>query len=255
MLGRDTASQSTYRARRGFDAMAVLGLLLTLALHGGIVGFIYVRKVAEAAQPPPPGDRYVVARLVRLGKKRHPKKLPNKVVSPPPTEKPKTVSYDADADDPPPRRVKAPPKPRDADASDRMRRALEKAAMLSEGDREIEAEGDPNGVAGGTATEASAGDPYITRIADIWNRTWTLPAIIPADEAKGLQVLMVLRIDGQGNLKLPVEFDQGSGNAHFDASVKAAWARIRTIPAPPADRRASILANGLALKLTWKGLQ
>jgi hypothetical protein len=235
--------------------MALLGLLATLALHGGVAGIIYVRQVAAASAPPAPAEKYVVARLVRLGKKRDPKRLPQKVVPPPPTEKPETVSYDAAADDPPPRRDKPRPKQRDAQVSDRMRRALERAALLGEAQREIEAEGDPNGVAGGTATEASAGDPYITRIADIWNRTWTLPAIIPSDDAQGLQVLMVLRIDGEGNIRLPVEFDRGSGNPHFDASIKAAWARIRKIPAPPAGRRASILVNGLALKLTWKGLQ
>lgn len=243
---------SLYAPRR-FDPVAIIGLFATLLLHGGIVGVVYARRLAEANRPPPPAETYVVARLVRLGKKREPKLLPQKVVPQPATVKPEAVSYDADASDPPKPKDKKPDP--DAKLSDKMRQSLEKAALLNEAQREIEAEGDPSGVAGGTATEAGEGDPYMTRIADLWIRTWTLPAIIPREEAKQLSVLMVLRIDERGQIEFPIVLDKSSGNEHFDNSVKAAWQQIKELPLPPPERLPSILANGMALKLTWRGLQ
>lgn len=244
-----------YLIRPKFDAMTVVAVIVTLLLHGGVVAAIYVKRVVLVDQPPPP-QAFVVARLVRLGKKRNPRKLPNKIVPQAPTKKQETVNLNADANDAPNKKKPKKPRPdRDAAIDDRMRHALEKAALMEQAQREIEAEGDPSGVVGGTATEAGEGDPYMTRIADLWNRTWSLPVIIPKDEAKRLYVLMVLRVDGQGNIQLPIEFDRSSGDPHFDNSVKAAWAQIRRVPAPPPERRASILANGLALKLTWRGIQ
>jgi phenylpropionate dioxygenase-like ring-hydroxylating dioxygenase large terminal subunit len=197
----------------------------------------------------------VVARLVRLGKKREPKKLPNKVLPRPPTKKVEAVSYEADASDPPQPKKKKEKPDRDATLGDRMRRSLDKAALFEAAQAEIEAEGDPSGVVGGTATEAGEGDAYMTRIADLWNRTWTLPVIIPREEAKQLSVLLVLKIDREGTIEFPIAFDKSSGNDYFDSSIRAAWQEIRRLPLPPPDRMASILANGLALKLTWKGLQ
>ena len=55
--------------------------------------------------------------------------------------------------------------------------------------------------------------------------------------------------------QFPLQFDRRSGNPHFDSSIALAWQRIRKIPIPPPDRLASILANGLALKLNWRGIQ
>lgn len=246
-------SDRPYSARRGFEPMTLVGLLFTVCVHGGVVGAVVYLKRASASAPPP-AEEYVVARLVRLGKKRNPKHLPKKVVPTPPTVKQETVSYNAEADDAPVKK-KHKDKPKHAVVSDRMQHSLDKAALLERADEEIEAEGDPEGVAGGTAATAEAGDPYLTRIADLWRRTWTLPAIIPREEASKLQVLMVLHIDETGAIIFPIEFDRSSGNEHFDNSIKAAWRRIRRLPMPPPDRLASMLANGLALKLTWKGLQ
>ena len=136
-----------------------------------------------------------------------------------------------------------------------MQASLDRAELMAAAQQEIEQEGSPDGVAGGTARTASEGDAYMTRIADLWNRAWSLPSIIPREEAKSLFVLLVLNIDKNGRLQFPLQFDKSSGNAHFDNSVKAAWKKIGKIPLPPLDRFAAILANGLGLKHTWRGLQ
>jgi hypothetical protein len=243
--------------RRRFEPIAIMGVVVTLLLHGGTIGGVLLyRETLSAAEKPPPPPSYVVAKLVRKGKPRKKKKLPNKQVPQPATRKQETVDYTADADDAPARKKKdEPPRDRDAKVSDKLRRSLDKAELLAQAQREIEQEGSPDGVAGGTATEAGEGDPYMTKIADLWQRNWSLPAIIPRDEAKDLYVLLVLHIDEKGNIQFPLEFDRKSGNAHFDNSIVSAWKKIGKIPLPPPDRMASILANGLGLKHTWKGLR
>jgi hypothetical protein len=169
--------------------------------------------------------------------------------------KTETIDLSADAEEAPNPKKKKEEKDRDAQDSDRIRHSLNMAEVLAQGEQEIEGEGSPDGVVGGTATSAEDGDPYMTKLADIWDRNWDLPSIIPESEARGLYVLIVLQIDKNGNIKFPLSFDRSSGNNHFDNSIRAAWQRIQQIPLPPNDRYASILANGLPLKLTYKGLQ
>lgn len=241
--------------RRRFEPITIIGLAFTVALHvGSVIGVvIYKRKQAEAHIPPPPRT-YVVAKLVRLGKPRDKNKLPDKEVPRVATVKPKGVSLDADPNEKP---KPKPKRKRDRDAvnSDRLRRSFDKASAFAKIQPDKLGEGDPNGVRGGTAKKGSRGDMYMTRLADLWNRTWSLPSIITPKDAKKLYVLIVLRIDSSGRIKLPLKFDRRSGNSHFDGSISAAWTRIGKIPLPPGDRLASILANGLALKLNWRGMR
>ncbi len=244
----------SYGQSKRFEPIHILGILATIALHGGVVvGVILYRQALMAASNGPPPESYVVAKLVRLGKPRDPKMLPKKHIPQPATKKEETVDYSADADDAPNKTQKKEKK--DAKLSDKLRNSLEKADLLAQAQQEIEQEGDPNGVPNGTATSAQAGDPYITKIADLWNRTWSLPAVIPSDEASSLYVLIVIHIDQNGAVQFPIQFDRPSGNTIFDNSITTAWKRIGQIPLPPPDRFASIMANGLALKLNWKGIQ
>ncbi len=251
------SDEVSFLRKRGFEPIAILGAVVTILLHGGaIVGVTLYRRSLQAAEKPPPPPSYVVAQLLRLGKPIDPKKMPDKILPREATHKEEGVDLGADANDAPSKKQKKD-EDRDSKVSDKMRRALGKAELLSEAQRQIdsEGEGDPNGVAGGTATKASGGDPYITKIADLWNRTWSLPSVIPRSEAQTLYVLVTLKIDAQGTLQLPLQFDRRSGNAVFDNSISAAWTAIKQLPQPPPDRFAAILAHGLRLKLNWKGLQ
>ena len=246
----------------------LFGLVVTALLHGGLIAAVVIQRAAlnaEAAEAP----KYVVAKLVRLGKPRDKKLVPNKVVAPPvQAEPPKPVPIDPTPEKPKAVKEEKPskraerkrerPKTRRTEtkqsARERLDRALARAETLAKADREIEQEGQLDGVPTGTVDTAEEGDRYMTRIADLWNRAWSLPAIIPRDEAKELYVLIVLRIDRDGQIQFPIRFDRRSGNVHFDSSVTDAWKRIGALPLPPPDRLARILANGLALKLNWRGL-
>lgn len=242
------------RNRKRFEPLAIVGLIGTILLHGGaVVGVLLYRRALLAEEKPPPIGSYVVAKLVRLGKPRDPNKLPNKEIPQRATRKEEGIDLSADVSDAPAR--KRDRDLRKVDVSDKLRNALDKAELLAQAQQEIEGEGSPDGVAGGTARTAQEGDPYMTKLADMWIRTWSLPAVIPADEARRLYVLVVLRIDANGVIQFPLQFDRRSGNALFDNSIIAAWKQIKQIPKPPPDRFASILANGLPLKLNWEGMQ
>ncbi len=256
MSEREQPIAATYLGRRrGFEPITIIGLIFTVLLHGGaLVGaIIYKRKQAEATKPPPPLAKYVVAKLVRLGKPRDKNKLPDKEVPRVATVKKTGVSYDGDPDAKPTPKKKR--RDRDAQVSDKLRRSFDKAAAFAKISDQADQEGSPDGVAGGTAKKASKGDRYMTRIADIWNRTWSLPAIISPKKAKSLFVLVVIRIDRSGRIQFPLKFDRKSGNSHFDASISSAWKRIKRLPLPPVGRLASVLANGLGLRLTWRGMR
>lgn len=251
----EEAPPSLLGRRRRFEPITLVGLVLTLLLHGGaLVGVLLYRRALQAADKPPDEQSYVVARLVRLGKPRDPKKMPDKIVPQPAMKKEEGIDLTADASDAPSKKKKKD-EDRNAQVGDKLRRSLDKAELLANAQREIEQEGSPDGVVGGTARTASEGDPYMTKIADLWNRNWSLPAVIPRSEAERLYVLLTLRIDSSGRIQFPLKFDRRSGNPIFDNSIVAAWQAIQQIPQPPPDRFASILANGLKLKLNWKGLQ
>lgn len=237
-----------------FDPLMLWGIMITVFLHVSIVGgSLAYRRWTMAKAPASNEPSYVVAKLVRLGKPRDPKLLPRKIVSKPPTEKVPALNLSADANDRP-----NPPKQeakKELSLEERLSQSFNKVETLEQAEEEIAAEGSPDGVASGTETEASEGDLYMTRIADLWNRTWSLPAIIPQEEAKTLYVLMTLKINRDGTIEFPLTIDRPSGNAHFDGSIETAWRQIAAIPLPPPERLDAMLSQGLALKLTWKGLQ
>lgn len=247
---------SYYAQHKRFEPMAIVGLLVTLLLHVGAIGGVLVYRRAQANVKPvnrPPS--YVTARLIRKGKRKpkvDQKKLPDKIVPQQSTKTVKAVDLTADASAAP-NKPKPKKNPR-AKIADRQKRALDRVDLMAKAQQEIEQEGDPDGVVGGTASAAD-GDRYFTRIADMWNRTWGLPAVIPREQAKRLFVLVVIQIDKHGAIKFPIKFDRRSGNPHFDNSIEVAWKQIKQIPTPPPDRMASILANGLALRLTYKGMR
>ena len=129
--------------RKGFEPIAIWGLVVTVLLHGGaILGVILYRRALLAAQSAPPPGSYVVAKLVRLGKPRDPKKLPNKIVPREATRKEEGIDYSADANDAPARKKKK----HEGRDSDRLRNALNQTARFAAAQSDLEAEGSPDGV-------------------------------------------------------------------------------------------------------------
>jgi len=230
----------------------IISALVATCIHVGIVlplifGFSFEKKA-------PKEETYLVAKLVRLGKKKDKKKLPQKVVSPPETKVKPKIDYNAKIDEKPkPKPKKKPKDKKKVNLADQATRALDRISQINTAAPPPDIEGDPNGVAHGKALSAAEGDAYMTRIADIWNRTWSLPAVIDANDAKRLYVKAVIKITASGVVKQPIRITRSSGNAQFDDSITAAWSMIKRVPIPPESQQ-HLIRTGLKLKLTWKGM-
>jgi len=243
MSGYHKKIDTTDRAISAIIA-ALIHVIVVLPL---IFGFSFEKT-------PPKEEKYLVAKLVRLGKKKEKKTLPQKVVTPTPAKVQAKVDYNAKIDDKP--KVKPKKKKKDkkkVDLADKARSALDRIEQINKVTAPPDVEGDPNGVAHGQALSAAEGDAYMTRIADLWNRTWSLPAVIEQNDAKKLYVKAVIKISSSGVVRHPIRITRSSGNTQFDDSIIAAWSMISRVPVPP-DSQQHLVRTGLKLKLTWKGL-
>jgi hypothetical protein len=253
---------------RRFDPVALWGLLASVITHGAIAAVVVQKhgcslNDADANK----GPSFIAASLVKgnsmdapmdvqgpMGEQtpKQKKALPDKVVPQQATQKPESLNLGADAHD----KASTKKTEKKLPVKDDLSSAFDRAKTLYDASQPSQtAAGSKKwGVRYGTANSGK-GDVYFTRIADLWNRNWALPAIIPGGEAKKLYVLVAIRIDSKGEIQFPVKFHRRSGNSHFDASVDTAWRKIKQLPIPPPDRFASILAHGLRLKLNWNGIQ
>ena len=91
-------------------------------------------------------------------------------------------------------------------------------------------EGDPNGVRGGTAAEAS-GDPYIQAIMAAVVSRWTVPTMLSPGELSRLQAAACLKIDDDGRL-IEFRITEPSGNSLFDGSLLSTLGSIKELPKP-----------------------
>ena len=92
--------------RRRFEPITILGLLVTLLLHGGaVVGVLLYRRARRRPHRSSTEEpSYVVAKLVKLGKPLDEKKMPDKVVPQPATKQEEGLDLGADASDAPAKR-------------------------------------------------------------------------------------------------------------------------------------------------------
>lgn len=226
--------------RRGKGPLVIAGILATLALHGGVAGFVWLtsRGSADAAKPPGPGT-FVDAQLVRFGKPRDLSFLPHKqgVVK---SQKPEGIKVAKDLNALP-RLDKDEPK----DNKDPLKNTrAEMFKNLKDDDRPeavSEGEGSLTGSRAGTATEAK-GDPYILELIDKIGSGWTVPTTIKDSELINLSVDACLTIAESGALT-GYKIIKGSGNSQFDSSLEATLSTIKSLPAPP-DRFRAAAARG-----------
>ncbi|HEX3698416.1 MAG TPA: energy transducer TonB [Polyangia bacterium] len=227
------------------------GLLVTLVLHGAVLGAV---RYAHSQTPPPleiPRD-FVVAKLVKLGKPREKFWLP-RVVEPPTPQAPPPVLKVSEN----PNAVKAPPeapRPDNPQISKNLRRALDRARKLEAlADPEPD-EGQLNGSERGTANEASAGDEYATAIFEAIRRNWTEPSGLVSDaELARLTAEIRIRVGADGTIT-DSRLLHPSGNSYFDDSCTAAITATRKVPPPPPAVR-KLAARGFAIDFAGKDIK
>ena len=123
-------------------------------------------------------------------------------------------------------------------------------------------EGSPEGVVGGTVTDAALADmraTYQVRIRQELERLWEVPVTISSDELDRLagQVQVSVRISERGHV-LSYQFLSRSENVQFDESIERVLQRFqqdrggRTLPMPEDPAlRAEVLRGGMNLS-NWK---
>jgi TonB family protein len=214
-------------SRRNFG-----GLLLTLALHGGILAAI---AAAHSRTQPPlivPRD-FVVAEMVKLGKPREKFWLPRltqpeRAKAPPETLK---VAEDPNAKAAP----KEAPRPEDPQISKDLRRALDRARKLEAlAVPEEPDEGALNGSKLGTSNQA-LGDQYLAQIKGLLLQNYALPAGIAPDQIQAPPEIR-FHIGDDGTLS-DIKLVKTSGNSFVDdACVNSAKLTRKVPPPPPASR-------------------
>jgi TonB family protein len=229
----------------------IAGLLITLVLHGAILGAV---KMAHSKGEEPlevPRD-FVVAKMVKLGKPREKFWLPRITQPPRPKAPPSTIKVAEDPNAP-----KAPveaPRPDNPEISKDLRRALDRARKLEQLIPTEPEEGQLTGSAAGTATEASAGDAYATAIFDAIRKNWTTPTGLVTDaQLARLTTTIKIRVGDDGTI-LENKMLKSSGNGFYDDSCITAIQATHKVPPPPANVR-RLAARGYALEFAGKDMK
>lgn len=205
----------------------LLGLQWLLVLLGLAI------PVGERERPAPPRE-VIAAEFVKLGKPFDPRKLPSRKVPPVAKRRPDavTVSRDAQEKPRPEESKKERPKESKADLLDNL---VDRTRDFAE-DVETEQEGDPDGIAEGTATEAKLGDIYLGKLKMFFQRGWSVPNVV--QNVHKLTTLASVKVSSEGRVE-GVEIHTQSGDPLFDQSVLDAVSALiqaqATIPEPPPE--------------------
>lgn len=212
------------RARRGNSA----GLLVTLALHGGVLAAV---AVAHGKEEPPliVQHDFVMAEMVKLGKPRDKFWLPRITQPPPPKAAPDTVKVSEDPNAKP--APKEAPKPEDKNIKRDLRNALDRARKLAElAVPEESDEGSLSGSSLGTANHA-IGDQYLAAISGLLKQNYNLPAGM-APEQISTPPEIRFRFSDDGTIS-DVKLTKSSGNPLVDDACVDAAKLAHRVPPPP----------------------
>ena len=236
----------------GAALVAVAHIFAPGLLYGLLSVFGLVAVDPPDHQPIARELHVVEARFVRLGVKRKPGRLPNRVV-PIKATAPATgvaVSKKANPDRPAKRPDKGKKPPPNA-AEDLLTRLGDRAQAFAEIAEEREREGDPEGVEWGTADEGREGDIYLGKLVAFFQRGWTLPTTLSRDEVRKLVTKISVQITPSGQVGA-FEIVGPSGNPLFDQSVNERLMQLRAskakVPEPPIEAAGDFLGQTIMVR-------
>jgi outer membrane biosynthesis protein TonB len=213
------------------------GIFATAAVHALIFGMVYISHQASPAPREVVHD-VMITRLVHLGNPRPKFQLPRIVEPPKPTAPAPTIKI-ADSPTAKPAKKEAPRPPDPVPAKD-LKRAMDRARALARNLPEEPPVGELGGSEHGTATEASAGDVYLTQVSEAIRSHWTVPSGLSVGDVVNLETEIRVSIGRDGTLGPPV-VRHGSGNPLYDASCLQAIQATRQVPPPPPHFRRDVL--------------
>jgi TonB family protein len=218
--------------RRRAARRNLAGLLITLALHGAILGAV---KYAHSQGSTPleiPRD-FVVAKMVKLGTPREKFWLPRIAEPPPPEAPPPVLKVATD-----PNAAKAPPeapRPENPKIAKDLKRALDRARKLEAlATPEEPDEGSLTGSKLGTSNQ-EMGDAYQAQVVGRLLQNYNLPAGINVDQIANPPE-MTFHIRPNGALA-DVKLTKSSGNNFVDDACIDAAKLTGKVPPPPAGVR------------------
>jgi TonB family protein len=216
--------------RRG-SRRSFAGLLITLALHGGILAAVAVAH----GQPQPPlivSRDFVVAEMVKLGKPRDKFWLPRITQPPRPKAPPDTIKL---SDDPNAKAApKEAPRPDDPEISKDVKRALQRARSYEALDAPEEPEtGALNGSKFGTSNRTE-GNQYLAQIKGMLTQVFKKPAGITAATPNPPEIQFHIRPDGS---VVDIKLTKSSGNGLIDDACVSAAQQMGKVPPPPSTIR------------------
>ena len=205
------------------------GLLITLALHGGLFAAIAVANSKE--QPPLVISRdFVVAEMVKLGKPRDKFWLPRITQPQRSTAPPDALKV---ADDPNAKAApKEAPRPDDPTISKDLKRALDRARKLEQlAVPEEPDEGSLTGSKLGTSNHET-GDAYQAQVVGLLHQNYNFPAGIDVGQINNPpEIRFDIGADGTlGGVRLA----KPSGNSFVDDACVDAAKLTAKVPPPPA---------------------
>lgn len=237
----------------GGAALAAVAHMIVPGLFYALLSIFGLAAMAATDHQPIARELHVVeARFVRLGVKRDPRRLPNRVVPIKSTAPATGVAVSKNASQEPLDRSRDKDKERPVNAAeDLLTRLGDRAQAFAEIAEEREREGDPEGVPWGTDTEGREGDIYLGKLVAFFQNGWTLPTTLGRDQVKSLVTKISVQITPSGQVGA-FEIVGPSGNALFDQSVNERLQQLRAVqarvPEPPIEVAGDFLGRTIMVR-------
>ncbi len=221
----------------------MLGIALGILLHVLAIGPFVVKAIlphAKEEEEKPMVSRPVVqAELLRFGKPIDPKKLPDRLVPQQRTAPKKqiTASQNTENTKRPDAGAEEPPNTKDSDIKNLVDKSDE---FAEDAGKPREVAGSPEGVDGGTADHAKAGDAYAALLAQFFAQRMSVPSVISVGEAKKLCVAMLINIGPKMQIwHVRQEPAVKSGNDLLDDAARNMMMKLlddkTMLPTPPKE--------------------
>jgi len=253
LLTRQPLSVATVAAGLAFVVLSHLLVPVAMLASQWLIVALGLAIPVEDRVRPKLDTNIIAAEFVKLGKPFDPTKLPNRKVPPIAKRTPDGVVVSADAKESDPKDKKED-RPKEAQDS-LLDNLVDRTKEFAE-DVPSEEEGDPNGIAEGTATTAKAGDIYLGKLMLFFQRPWSVPNVVQNPETK--KALVSVQISDDGHL-LRCELNRSSGDPLFDQSgVDAVQSLIdagAVLPAPPTEVRDAYFGTTITISFDGRNMR
>jgi outer membrane biosynthesis protein TonB len=258
---------SPLRSRPTDRVHIVVGALVALAMHGFLVGVVYVftymgqQNIEKEIEPKM--LKFDDVQLLALGEEKPEEALP-RIANPEPAVKPPEEVNLAQPDEPVVELEKPEPKEEVKEDKDaREQKMLDALSALHNPNRPTNdelPEGSSEGVVGGTVSDAALANlmgTYQAKLLAEIAKVWQIPSTLTDDEIKELsgQVAVYVRLSDDGYV-VSYNFERSSSNEQFNGSIERVLRRFqvsggRKLPLPDNEEiRQMVLREGLNL-VNW----